>query len=141
MSTPGFQPDPPDVLPCVGLHGTTTFFVDYSSPALSRASEWHFRAHRTPQPNDTDYWFDLVLEPFDAKLRSATMEANHKAWYRKQGIPEALLRYARRVTGTPIVSSSNKVDGDEWRTPEATKVWLRMPEATYDPATDRYTLP
>lgn len=141
MSTPGFQPDPPDVLPCVGLTGTTAFFVDYSSPGLSGLSEWHFRVHRTLQPNETDYWFDLVLEPFEGKLRSATIHANGKTWYHKQGIPEAALRYARRITGTPIVSSSNKDDEkDEWQTPEATKVWERIPEAEYDPVTERYTL-
>jgi len=88
----------------------------------------------------TDYWLELCFEPFDGKLRSATMAAN-RARYRKQGIPEAVLRYARRITGTPIVSSTNKTDENEWQTPEATKVWRRIPEASYDPATDRYILP
>ena len=136
----GHQPVPPAPLPCTGVNGTAVYYVDYAPPDAS-GLPWFFRVHRTTTPNEPDHWFDFTLEPFNGMLRSATMHTNNKAWYRKQGIPEALLRYARKVTGTPIVSSSNKADDDEFRTPEATKVWLRMHEATYDTATDLYTLP
>jgi len=116
------------------------YYVDYTPPE-GPGLPWYFRVHRTTTPNEADRWFDFTLEPFNGRLRSAAMLANNKVWYRKQGIPEALLPYARKVTGTPIVSSSNRTDADEFRTPEATKVWLRMPDASYDPTIDRYALP
>lgn len=137
----GHQPVPPAPLPCTGVNGTAVYYVDYAAP-VGPGLPWYFHVHRTTAPNDADHWFELTLEPFKDRLRSATMLANNKAWYRKAGIPEAALRYARRVTGLPIVSSSNKADEDEFRTPEATKVWERLkPDASYDPDTDRYTLP
>lgn len=137
----GHQPVPPAPLPCTGVNGTTVYYVDYARPEAP-GLPWYFLVHRTTTPNETDHWFELTLEPFNDRLRSATMHTNNKAWYHKAGIPEAVLRYARKVTGLPIVSSSNKNGDEEYRTPEATKVWERLrPDANYDPGDDRYTLP
>lgn len=140
MSADNFEPDPPAPLPRAAVLGPATFYVDYLSPQASSLPEWHFRVHRSTAPNNTDHWFDLVLVPLDDKLRSATIDANMKPWYLKQGISGDVLRYARHITGMRIVSSSNKAGEDEWRTPDATRVWQRMPAATYDSVTDRYTL-
>ena len=138
MNASGFVPNPPVPLPCVGVHGPAVFYVDYISPAASGNAEWHFRVHASSTPNPEDHWFDLVLEPLGPNLRSATMCANQMR-YLKKGIPEAVLRFARVTTATPIVSSSNCVEGEE-RKPAATKAWQRIEEATYDRGTDRYAL-
>ncbi len=65
----------------------------------------------------------------------------HDKKYRKQGLPEALIEYAKKYFQEPIYSSSTVHIRDDWLSVEGKKVWDRMEsngKAIFDKPRNRY---
>ncbi len=101
--------------------------------------------------NDLDIFVydnqDLLGEFFEFKVirkgeifKVQNMFANDKR-YKKQGLPEALIEYAKNYFEQPIYSSSTIHIADDWLSVEGKKVWDRMvgnEKAVFDESRNRY---
>jgi hypothetical protein len=134
-----------EALICVGRDGIKhTFYVDYKLIGSPAVQTCNFYVYRSSPPIPEDEWFDLTVVRFDPQTFMVTMmQSNYKEWFSAKGIPEAIIPYAAGILKCHIVSSSNKKNAGEYRTPPATKAWERLRNkalADYDAENDRYAL-
>lgn len=91
-------------------------------------------------PNFKGDFFEFHVIRMNSYAKVQMMKANESK-FRKQGLPEALIEYARQRLSEPIYSSALIPKGSDHLSPEGRKVWERMVEskrAIYDELFQRY---
>jgi hypothetical protein len=143
------EPLPLTPLECVGRDGLLrTFFLEGPKiePGSSGVSVHLYRVQlRDPPRPEVDQYFEASFtEQGQVMLRVSLLMANGQEHFRGKGIPEALILHVGARSDRKVVSSSNlDPDVDEYRKPNATKVWERlvaMGQAERLPGIDRYVL-
>lgn len=94
-----------------------------------------------------DFFFFSAQETKEKQVKITMMNNHNQKEYSAKGIPEKLIQTISLITNQPILSSSNiskyKSFEEEYRTPQATKVWERLKKegkAHYNEQTDTYRL-
>lgn len=90
-------------------------------------------------------FFELCVQDQDADTVRVVMIHHHNLpEYIGKGIPDVLLCAVKSLLGKDVQSSRTQGTGaDEYRTPEATRMWNRLVKkciATYDEVADVYRL-
>ena len=131
---------------CTGLNNVRSTFEYTVEPTENDVPRiWTFRVIPVNEPYSD--FFEFAVTEIDAQTVKVTaIDKHYQAVYSAKGIPEALIAEANRILNRNIISSTNagaaKSFSNEYRTPSATKVWIRLVEqghAVLNPATDIYS--
>lgn len=116
-----------------------TFYIKDSTAFINRRILLNKNIYTKQDCSDTTF-FEFLVVPFgESNGRVENMFANSSC-FRKKGLPEALILYAKEKLKTTIYSS-NQSKFDESFTNEAKKVWERLcmqKKALYDESLKRY---
>jgi hypothetical protein len=133
----------PKQLVCVGKDLVSRTFVYIYEDRLD-GDGWDIEVSSIPASASGVPYQCSLLHHDATTVRQAEMHNNGVPEVSGKGIPDALLPEMAVVLQRTIISSWNKGNpAGIFRTPDACKVWKRLQangKATYDPATDIFTL-
>lgn len=132
---------------CIDKNGlTNTFKYSLETSEENGNPKWVFRI--MPEDLEAIDWFEFSITKVNDSIGKVTaMAHNNLPVYIAKGIPDKMIEEAHQVLNLEITSSSNKPSAksfeNEWRAPDADKVWNRLikqGKAVYDLSIDTYKL-
>ena len=108
---------------CTGRDGIQRmFYYCLNESIINETKNWVFMV--IPESKIFDDWFEFTVTEIGNRIGKVTMMKHREiAEYVAMGIPEAMIVEAKRCLNLNIISSSNKLEAGEFRTPHASKVW------------------